>query len=65
MRRRFVAAVTTLLFPIVGSIVVPMAAQAATAGDTVDIFGGAANAVEYDENVVIKNSGTAQAPITF
>ena len=41
------------------------AANAATAGDTVQIFGGAANAVTYDENVTIDHSGTASAPITF
>ena len=41
------------------------AANAATAGDTVDIFGGAANDVVYDENVTIDHSGTATAPITF
>ena len=41
------------------------AADAATAGDTVEIFGGAANAVTYDENVTITHSGTAAAPITF
>ena len=41
------------------------AANAATAGDTVEIFGGAANAVVYAENVTITHSGTAAAPITF
>ena len=41
------------------------AANAATAGTTVQIFGGAANAVWYGENVTITHSGTATAPITF
>ncbi|MBR7829245.1 hypothetical protein KDK95_23255 [Actinospica sp. MGRD01-02] len=41
------------------------AANAATAGDTVQIFGGAANAVAYGENVTITHSGSAGAPITF
>ena len=41
------------------------AADAAKAGDTVEIFGGAANAVVYSENVKITSSGTAAAPITF
>lgn len=40
-------------------------ANAAAAGDTVQIFGGAANDVTYDENVTITHSGTATAPITF
>jgi hypothetical protein len=41
------------------------AANAAAAGDTVQIFGGAANAVTYNENVTITHSGSAVAPITF
>jgi len=41
------------------------AANAATAGATVEIFGGAANAVSYPEDVTITHSGTAAAPITF
>jgi hypothetical protein len=41
------------------------AANAATAGDTVEIFGGAANAVVYPGDVTITHSGTAAAPITF
>ncbi|MBR7838148.1 hypothetical protein KDL01_33055 [Actinospica durhamensis] len=41
------------------------AANAATAGTTVEIFGGAGNAVEYPEEVTITHSGTATAPITF
>lgn len=41
------------------------AANAATAGETVKIFGGAANGVVYAENVTFTHSGTAAAPITF
>jgi hypothetical protein len=41
------------------------AANAAAAGNTVEIFGGAANAVTYNENIAITHSGTAAAPITF
>ena len=41
------------------------AANAATAGDTVLISGDDWGYANYGENVVISNSGTASAPITF
>ena len=41
------------------------AADAARAGDTVEIFGGAANAVAYPGSFTVTHSGTAAAPISF
>lgn len=41
------------------------AADAAVAGDTVQIFTGAANDPGYPSNLTISSSGTAAAPITF